>query len=148
MPAKWKGDGLDKAKKNFEFKQYLGKIIETSLEIIGKRLRDMLEESSPKDEGKFSKAWKVEPIQGNKIVVSNPDGKLFTMLEFTGRRPSKIKGKPLLHFQINGEDVFVRFSNHPGFSPFPFARNSMDQLKREIKKIIADVIRDVVPFVK
>ncbi len=148
--AKWKNDGLNKAKKKLDLKKYKKEIIQKSLEKIGELLRDLLEERSPKKSGKFASEWYVSSIQDNKVIVSNPDGEKFTMLEFTGRRPSKIEAAAggVLHFEIGGEDIFVSFVFHSGFQASPFARKSLDDMKGEAKKIIIDVIREVIPFVK
>lgn len=149
MTLSWKNNSLEKLTKNLTFTDSeIKELGEEVLQALGDRLQELIEERSPKDTGKYASEWKVDPIQENTITVSNPDGLKFTLLEFTGRRPSKIQGKPLLHFVINGRDIFVTFVNHPGFQPEPHVRPALEQLGREAKGIMVDIIKKKLPIFK
>lgn len=145
----WTNDGLNKLKRKLLFTSTdiddLGYEILNALSI---RLHELIVEKAPKDSGDYAKEWKIGEIQDNKVKISNPDNKKFTMLEFTGRRSGRIHGKPLLHFTIDGEDVFVAFVDHPGFQPEPHVRPALTQLGRESKQIILDVIKKKFPMFK
>ena len=124
----------------------LDELKEEILKALATRLRDLIEEKAPKDTGKYAKEWKVGEPTATSINITNPDGLKYTILEFTGRSPGKIKGNPLLHFVIGGKDIFVTFVNHPGTQPEPHVRPALEQLGREAKKIILDMIKEKFPM--
>ena len=151
MPITFKNNSLDKLIEKLTFTDdEIKNLTKDILEALGKKLQGLIEEKSPKDTGKYAKDWKVNDVQDNKITVSNPDGKKFTLFEFTGRRPSKIEAKKggVLHFTIGGKDIFVTFMNHPGFSVQPHVIPSLETLGREGKQIIVDIIKQKFPMFK
>lgn len=110
--------------------------VTTSLKMLGERLRELIELYAPKKSGDYSKSWWVDEPQGNAIYIRTDDGLKARMLEFTGRRPSRIHGNPILHFQIAGQDIFVHWVDHPGFPAKPHIRRAMRQLQKEAPSII------------
>lgn len=149
MTIQFKDNTLKKLSDKFTFSDGdISELAENILKALGKRLQELIQERAPFDTGVYASDWKVGSVVDNTITVSNPDGKLFTILEFTGRRPGKIKGKPLLHFTINGKDIFVTFINHPGTNPEPHVRPALEQLGREAKDIILPIVKKQFPIFK
>ena len=151
MPLTWKNNNLDKIIDKFTFSdKEIAELTEEILKALATRLRDLIEEKAPKDTGKYAKEWKVGEPTATSINITNPDGLKYTILEFTGRRPSKIEAKKggVLHFTIGGKDIFVAFVNHPGTQPEPHVRPALEQLGREAKKIILDMIKKKFPMFK
>ena len=118
------------------------------LKTLAERLHELIVLNSPKASGDYSKGWKVNDVEGNEVTVTNPDEKKFTILEFTGRPSGRINAPPgkMLHFVINGEDIFVTFIDHPGFQPEPHVRPALEQLEREAKDIMLKMIKKKFPI--
>ena len=151
MPITFKNKSLDKLVEKLTFTDdEIKNLTKDILIALATRLQSLIEEKSPKKSGKYAKEWKVNDVQDNKITVSNPDGKLFTILEFTGKRQTHIEAAPgkVLHFVINGQDIFVKFSNPGAFDPIPHVRPALEDLGREGKGIILDIIKKKFPMFK
>lgn len=149
MTITFDSNNLEKLTENVTFTDSeINDLVKEILEALGKRLQELIEKRSPRDTGKYASEWSVGDVQENTITVSNPDNLKFTLLEFTGRRKSRIKGKPLLHFLINGIDIFVTFVDHPGFQPEPHVRPALEDLGREGKQIMIDVFQQKFPNFK
>lgn len=149
MTITFKDNSLQKLIDNLTFTDQEIKDLSTDiLKALGKRLEELIQERSPFDTGVYSADWKVNDVDGNSISVTNPDGKLFTILEFTGRRKGRIHGNPFLHFTINGVDIIVAFVDHPGTQPEPHVRPALEQLGREGEEIIVKIFKDRFPMFK
>ncbi|MCV0398553.1 MAG: hypothetical protein K5785_01005 [Nitrosarchaeum sp.] len=120
------------------------------LTALGNRLVDLIQENAPYSSGAYAEGWKLDQVSQTKAIISNPDGKKFTILEFTGKRPTHIEAKraKALHFVIDGQDVFVKFSNPGGFAAKPHVRPAMKQLMREARDIIYAVLGDELKMFK
>lgn len=117
---------------------------------LADRLVQLIKEKAPRDTGTYAENWaREEPAKG-KIAVTNPDGKLFNILEFTGRRKIHVEPKKakVLHFVIDGEDIFVMWSNPGATQPDPHVRPAMKQTMSESKKIIIAIIKKKFPMFK
>lgn len=146
---RWKGNTPDQlAEKITINKDQLRKLKDEVLIELAEFLKTKIQEKAPKKSGEYSGNWKVNDPQNDKITVTNPDGKLFTILEFTGKRPTAIEAKEAkaLHFVIDGVDIFVKFSNPGGFSPQPHVVPSLQELGRnEGERIIKNLIKNRIP---
>lgn len=104
---------------------------------IGNELVKRIQKKASKDIGAYAKTWKVSSITSNKITVSSSaDPKLFVILEFSGAKPHRIEGNPVLRFEINGQEVFARFVNHPGQKAQPHVRPSL----KEVEQIVLETV--------
>lgn len=149
MPITFKDNSLKKLIDKLTFTDKEIKELSTAiLKALGKRLEELIQERAPFDTGVYAGDWKVNDVDGNSISVTNPDGKLFTILEFTGRRKGRIHGKPFLHFTINGVDIIVAFVDHPGTQPDPHVTPALEQLGLEGKEIIVKIFKDKFPAFK
>ena len=70
--------------------------------------------------------WK--RISGNhyQIIANKPYASFVNF----GTRPHVIypKKSKLLHFKINGKDVYAKYVNHPGTKPYPFFSNMVKEI--------------------
>ena len=84
----------------------------------------------------------------NVTTVETPQGELFEILEFQGRRPGRIEKKvaEVLHFLVSGQDVFVRFVDHPGFDEIPHVRPSMRKVIKDGNRIVFKNLKKNVPM--
>lgn len=140
-------------------------ISESQIEELGKdilikmadRLVELIKEKAPRSKDSaavgthYADNWKREDPKDGAIAITNPDGLLYNVLEFTGRRKLHITPKEeggVLHFVINGEDIFVKWSNPKETQPEPHVRPALEQLGREAKPMIMEVIKDKFPFFK
>jgi len=117
---------------------------------LADRLVELIQEKAPKKSGKYADAWKREDPKDGEIAITNPDGLLYNVLEFTGRRqlhivPNKAK---VLHFVIDGKDIFVMWSNPAATQPEPHVRPALEVLGREAVPMILDIIKDKFPIFK
>ena len=79
---------------------------------LADRFLELIKEKAPRKTGKYADAWTRKDPKDGFIEITNPDGLLYNVLEFTGRRqlhvtPNKAK---VLHFVIDGKDIFVKCS--------------------------------------
>jgi len=133
-------------------------ISQTQIDDLGKdilialadRLVELIKEKAPKKSGKYKEGWKREDPKDEAIAITNPDGLLYNVLEFTGRRKMHItpKNVKVLHFVIDGKDIFVMFSNPGATQPEPHVRPSLEVLGREAVSMIMEIIKDKFPFFK
>ena len=125
-------------------------IVEDILVAMGTRLHELIVQMSPVNEGKYAGSWKLQTPDSRSIKITNPDGLKYTILEFTGTRPHKIepKNSQFLHFVINGKDIYVKSVNHPGTQPDPHVRPALEQLGRDVAKIVDKAITKKFPFFK
>ena len=146
----WNGTLEKLQKKIIITDKQLDELGELILIALADRYVELVQEKSPKKTGKYASEWKREEPEDNKISVTNPDGKLYNILEFTGRRKLHItpKNAKSLHFVIGGVDIFVMFSNPGATSPEPHARPALEDLGREAKKIVFDVTKKKFPMFK
>lgn len=148
MTLSWTGDSLNKLVEQITFTDdQIKDLVDELLQALGKRLHELIFEKSPKDKGDYAEGWKLNDVQGNEITITNPDGKKFTILEFTGKRQTHIEAKPgkVLHFVIDGKDIFVKFSNPGAFGPEPHVRPALEQLGREALDIMLKIIKTKFP---
>ena len=118
------------------------------LTALGGRLLQLIQKKAPKKSGKYADSWKLGDVNNNIITVSSPDGKLFTILEFTGKRKTHIEAEPgkVLHFVIDGKDIFVKFSNPGPSDAQPHVVPSLEELGREGKEIILKIVKRRFPI--
>ena len=131
-------------------------ISESQIEDLGKeilialadRLVELIKEKAPRKSGKYADAWTREDPKDGIIAITNPDGLLYNILEFTGRKKLHIRPKDakVLHFVIGGKDIFVMWSNPAATQPEPHVVPSFDQLGREAKGIITNIIKEKFPI--
>lgn len=148
MPLKWKNNSLDGMVKKFTWTDsQINDFTKEALQELAKRLHELIQEKAPKKSGEYADSWKVDDVNNNKITVSSPDGNKFTILEFTGKRQTHVEAAPgkVLHFVINGEDIFVKWSNPGAFGPIPHVRPALEQLGREGKEIIVKIMKKRFP---
>lgn len=99
---------------------------------------------APKKTGEYARSWVKGPlklIESTKTISSTiitPEFLLYTMLEFQGRQPGEILGKPILHFfwEKTGQEMFLRKVMHPGFPPMPHVRPALDITLQNAPRII------------
>lgn len=104
---------------------------------LGNTLLNLIKERVPVDTGQYINSWRILNQNANTITVgSTADPALFIILEFSGARPHKIEGNPILHFELGGQEVFVTSVNHPGMKPQPHLRPAIEELKKMAKGII------------
>lgn len=104
---------------------------------IGNELVKRIQKKAPKDTGAYAKTWKISNIKSRSIIISSTaDPKLFVILEFSGAKPHRIEGNPVLRFEVNGQEVFARYVDHPGQKAQPHVRPSLKELEAIILNIV------------
>ena len=113
----------------------MSKVFEKTLNDAGELLVKELQKTSPFDTGVYASDWHISERTETSITITQPDGLLYVMLEFTGRRPGKIYGKPYLVFDWKGKTWILRSVKHPGFSAQPHARPALNKVMAQLRDI-------------
>ena len=144
---------LSKDLKKFDNK-LIKELIEAQQE-TAKVICDDVKELAPKKTGKYVESIKVgqtevngmqieTPVYTDAVVISSKGIKynLGYLLE-TGTSPHIIEPvfAKVLHFQINGEDIFAKRVHHPGTVARPYFATALNDNKYLYKIKIRDAIR-------
>ena len=124
------------------------KFVKDTLQDFQELLLKFIDEKAPRKTGDYAKSWKKGKLRMNVTTVETPQGELFEILEFQGRRPGRIEKKvaEVLHFLVSGQDVFVRFVDHPGFDEIPHVRPSMRKVIKDGNRIVFKNLKKNVPM--
>lgn len=129
----------------------LSKFKQNTLKDFQKLLLSNIKKSkTPRNTGEYLGSWKNGSIKNNIAIVETPMGLLFVILELQGRKPGRISKKTakVLHFQVNGQDVFVAFVDHPGFKEIPHVRPAMKKTLQKAHDIIFGNLGKTFPIFK
>lgn len=140
---------LDKVKKNM-----IKNLVEAQRE-TAEEIRKDVKTLAPKKTGKYSNSIKIDDtqIEKNKIttkiytdsVVISSKGTHYNLgyLLETGTSPHLIEPvfAKVLHFQINGEDIFAKRVNHPGTVAQPHFKPALNMNKLVYKQKIGEALR-------
>ena len=116
------------------------------------KLADMLlfriQSFAPRKTGKYAASWKIVEVTDTKAEVSTDMPDLYLILEL-GTKGHKIKGKPILRFELpNGQVVIARFVRHPGTEPRPHVRIAFNDTMRDIPDILIQILRENFPWLQ
>jgi len=97
-----------------------------------------IHKKAPRNTGKYSESWKAGTVTPKKATVETPEGELYEILEFTGRKPGRINAKAggVLAFKWRNADVFFKFVNHPGFDEMPHVRPALRVTMKQTQTVI------------
>ena len=122
-------------------------VVSKTLDDAGEVYLERIDEVAPRKTGAYADSWQVTGKGRTYIEMGTPMKLLFTILEFTGRRPSRIYAKDkLLKFKWMGRTWFLPYVNHPGFDAIPHARPALTEVIRLMPAIFYRRLREVVPF--
>lgn len=127
------------------------KFQQNTLRDLQRLLLTNIQSKAPKNTGNYANSWKLGSITGNKAIVETPNGKLFIILEFQGRRPGRItpRTKQVLRFEDeSGNEIFTMRVDHPGFPPIPHARPAMSETLQKAVSIIFENLKKTYPIFK
>jgi len=92
---------------------------------------------APAKTGAYAESWKKGEVTATKGQIETPQGELFDILEFQGRKPGRIDAKDnVLAFIWNNAEVFFKFVMHPGFEEMPHVRPALRKTMKEGNRII------------
>ena len=118
----------------------ISEILDESADVLLAEIR----KTAPKKTGKYAKSWKKDNSTENSIQITTPMGNLYIILEFQGRRSGRISARRnVLHFQVDGQDVFAKFVDHPGFPPIPHVRPALKRVTPKIREIIHQKLQEL-----
>ena len=120
------------------------------IEKIEKSFFYLLEEFAPRKTGAYIRSWRTESKTDNRIVFSTTMNDLFIILEFGVDHDVVItpKNASVLHFFVDGAEVFTKKVTIPPRPPKPHIRTAVNDLKRDIPQMINLTIKEVYPFLK
>ena len=137
--ATFRKDGIERVKTVInEIPRNKAQFIKDTLKELGDLLLKNIKQGAPSDSGDYARSWKVNAPQGNKVTLETPEGLLFDILEFQGRRAGRINKKTasVLAFKWRGQDAFFAFVDHPGFKEIPHVRPAIRKTMKEANRII------------
>lgn len=125
-------------------------VVSKTLDDAADVLLEDIRKNAPKDSGRYAKSWKKGRKTENTIELVTPQGRLFIILEFEGRRPGRIDRirAEALHFEVSGEEIFARHVDHPGFPPIPHVRPALNRLKPRIIDIFFANLTEAYPWLR
>lgn len=133
-----------------ELKTYLGKLKKFNNEfkdinrelnkILPKELLTILKQETPRDTGVTSDSWNIK-TSSTGFTISNKNGHIIEFL-MKGTNPHVIKPKDssVLSIKLPGSILFVKYVNHPGYSP----QIDEDSFYEKILKKTSDIVDKIV----
>ena len=95
-----------------------------------------VKEKAPAKTGAYAGSWKKGKVTATKGQIETPQGELFDILEFQGRKPGRIDAKGnVLAFIWRNAEVFFKFVNHPGFKEMPHVRPALRKTMKQFPEI-------------
>lgn len=132
--------------------QNLALVLDRSARQMAQLWLDLIKNRAPFDEGKYANSWNIDSIniQGNgaQIILGTPEGLLYVLLEFTGRKSGRINAKEggVLRWEDETGVHFAKYVTHPGFQPSPHVRPALAELLRVAPFILLKNIGEVSPI--
>ncbi len=120
--------------------------ISRTLDELAEVLLKEIRRTAPRKTGKYAKSWKKGRKDKNSIAIETNEHLLYLILEFTGRRPGRIFGNPVLVFEIDGQKIFAKSVMHPGFKAMPHVRPAVRKVMQMAPKIIYNQMQKIPIF--
>ena len=119
-------------------------VIERALELTVMELDSNLRKESPVDHGRLAGSWQAEQISPLEWGLTS--GLEYTMAVNEGTPPHRIEpvSAKVLRFEIDGQEVFCKYVDHPGTDPNPYIDRSIEATAARADEFASTAIEEVI----